>query len=97
MSSRSCDIAGRGDTAVRHYKSGIFARLAPPAGAEIGGGWRGWACGWSDQGEQWKAAPKEMRPAILDRILNDGQRREQVRELMAEAWSVRAAALAGHA
>ena len=30
------------------------------------------------------AAPKEMRPAILDRILNDGQRREQVRELMAE-------------
>ena len=56
------------------------------------------ASGWSDRGEQWKAAPqglrtlidgynaapKEMRPAILDRILNDGQRREQVRELMAE-------------
>jgi len=54
--------------------------------------------GWSDRGEQWKAAPeglkklidgynaapKEMRPAILDRILNDGQRREQVRELLAE-------------
>lgn len=54
--------------------------------------------GWSDRGEQWKAAPeglkklidgynaapKEMRPAILDRILSDGQRREQVRELMAE-------------
>lgn len=56
------------------------------------------ASGWSDRGGQWKAAPqvlrtlidgynaapKEMRPAILDRILNDGQRREQVRELMAE-------------
>ncbi|SFI10809.1 hypothetical protein SAMN04488021_1765, partial [Paracoccus aminovorans] len=56
------------------------------------------ASGWSDRGEQWKAAPeglkklidgynaapKEMRPAILDRILNDGQRREQVRELLAE-------------
>ena len=56
------------------------------------------ASGWSDRGEQWKAAPqglrtlidgynaapKEMRPAILDRILSDGQRREQVRELMAE-------------
>ena len=56
------------------------------------------ASGWSDRGEQWKAAPqglrtlidgynaapKEMRPAILDRILNDGQRREQVRELVAE-------------
>jgi len=54
--------------------------------------------GWGDRGEQWKAAPeglkklidgynaapKEMRPAILDRILSDGQRREQVRELMAE-------------
>lgn len=54
--------------------------------------------GWGDRGEQWKAAPeglkklidgynaapKEMRPAILDRILNDGQRREQVRELLAE-------------
>ena len=56
------------------------------------------ASGWSDRGEQWKAAPeglkklmdgynaapKEMRPAILDRILNDDQRREQVRELLAE-------------
>ena len=56
------------------------------------------ASGWSDRGEQWKAAPdglkklidgynaapKEMRPAILDRILSDGQRREQVRGLMAE-------------
>ena len=56
------------------------------------------ACGWGDRGEQWQAAPeglkklidgynaapKEMRPAILDRILNDGQRREQVRELLAE-------------
>jgi hypothetical protein len=56
------------------------------------------ASGWSDRGEQWKAAPeglkklidgynaapKEMRPAILDRILSDGQRREQVRELLAE-------------
>ncbi|EPG6081137.1 MobA/MobL family protein [Pseudomonas aeruginosa] len=54
--------------------------------------------GWGDRGEQWKAAPeglkklidgynaapKEMRPAILDRILNDDQRREQVRELLAE-------------
>ncbi|NMG04058.1 MobA/MobL family protein [Azoarcus taiwanensis] len=54
--------------------------------------------GWGDRGEQWQAAPeglkklidgynaapKEMRPAILDRILNDGQRREQVRELLAE-------------
>lgn len=30
------------------------------------------------------AAPKEMRPAILDRILNDGQRREQVREQVAD-------------
>ena len=56
------------------------------------------ASGWSDRGEQWKAAPeglrrlidgynaapKEARPAILDRILSDGQRREQVRGLMAE-------------
>ena len=54
--------------------------------------------GWGDRGEQWQAAPeglkklidgynaapKEMRPAILDRILNDGQRREHVRELLAE-------------
>ena len=56
------------------------------------------ASGWSDRGEQWKAAPeglkklmdgynaapKEMRPAILDHILNDDQCREQVRELLAE-------------
>ena len=56
------------------------------------------ASGWSDRGERWKAAPeplkklidgynaapKEMRPAILDRILSDGQRREHVRELLAE-------------
>ena len=56
------------------------------------------AGGWSDRGEQWKAAPeglkklidgynaapKAARPAILDRILSDGQRREQVRELLAE-------------
>ena len=56
------------------------------------------ASGWSDRGEQWKAAPqglrtlidgynavpKEKRPIVLDRILNDSQRREQVRELMAE-------------
>lgn len=56
------------------------------------------ASGWSDRGEQWKAAPdglkklidgynaapKEMRPAILERILSDAGRREQVRELMAE-------------
>ena len=56
------------------------------------------ASGWSDRGEQWKAAPeglkklidgynaapKEARPAILDRILSDGSRREQVRGLMAE-------------
>ena len=56
------------------------------------------ASGWSDRGEQWKAAPqglrtlidgynavpKEKRPIVLDRILNDSQRREQVRELMEE-------------
>ena len=56
------------------------------------------AGGWGDRGEQWQAAPdglkklidgynaapKEMRPAILDRILSDGGRREQVRGLMAE-------------
>ena len=56
------------------------------------------ASGWSNQGEQWKAAPeglkklidsytaapKEMRPAILARITSDSSRREQVRELMAE-------------
>ena len=56
------------------------------------------ASGWSNQGEQWKAAPeglkklidsytaapKEMRPAILARITSDSGRREQVRELMAE-------------
>lgn len=56
------------------------------------------ASGWSDRGEQWQAAPeglkklidgynaapKEARPAILDRILSDSSRREQVRELMAE-------------
>ena len=56
------------------------------------------ADGWSNQGEQWKAAPeglkklidgytaapKEMRPAILARITSDSGRREQVRELMAE-------------
>ena len=56
------------------------------------------AGGWSDRGEQWKAAPeglkklidgynaapKAARPAILERILSDGQRREQVRELLAE-------------
>ena len=56
------------------------------------------AGGWSDRGEQWKAAPEGLkklidgynaapnaaRPAILERILSDGQRREQVRELLAE-------------
>ena len=56
------------------------------------------AGGWGDRGEQWQAAPeglkklidgynaapKEARPAILDRILSDSSRREQVRELMAE-------------
>ncbi|ABM60731.1 hypothetical protein [Verminephrobacter eiseniae] len=56
------------------------------------------ASGWSDRGEQWKAAPenlrglidsynaapKEARTAILDRILSDSSRREQVRGLMAE-------------
>ena len=56
------------------------------------------ASGWSDRGEQWKAAPerlrglidgynaapKEARPAILDRILSDGQRREQVLGLIAK-------------
>ena len=56
------------------------------------------AGGWSDRGDQWQAAPdglkklidgynaapKEMRPAILDRILSDSGRREQVRGLMAE-------------
>ena len=56
------------------------------------------AGGWSDRGEQWQAAPeglkklidgynaapKEVRPAILDRILSDSSRREQVRELMTE-------------
>ncbi|MCH6206671.1 hypothetical protein L3V16_22890, partial [Brucella ciceri] len=66
------------------------------------------ASGWSDRGEQWKAAPqglrtlidgynaapKEMRPAILDRILSDGQRREQVRELMAEQRSSTAPTIA---
>ena len=54
--------------------------------------------GWSDRGEQWKAAPeglkklidgynaapKEARPAILARIMDDPKRRDQVRELMAE-------------
>jgi len=56
------------------------------------------ASGWSDRGEQWKAAPQGLRtlidgynaapkgerPAILARILSDGQSREQVRELMEE-------------
>ena len=56
------------------------------------------AGGWSDRGEQWKAAPEGLkklidgynaapnaaRPAILERILSDGQRREHVRELLAE-------------
>jgi ATP-dependent exoDNAse (exonuclease V) alpha subunit len=56
------------------------------------------AGGWSDRGDQWQAAPDGLkklidgynaapqaaRPAILDRILSDGQRREQVRGLMAE-------------
>jgi hypothetical protein len=56
------------------------------------------ASGWSDRGEQWKAAPeglkklidgynaapKEARPAILARIMDDPKRRDQVRELMAE-------------
>ena len=56
------------------------------------------ASGWSDRGEQWKAAPeglrkliegynaapKEARPAILARIMDDPKRREQVRELMNE-------------
>ena len=32
----------------------------------------------------YNAAPKAARPAILERILSDGQRREQVRELLAE-------------
>lgn len=55
------------------------------------------ASGWSDRGEQWKAAPeglkklidgynaapKEARPAILARILDDPKRRDQVREMMA--------------
>ncbi|HED2350084.1 TPA: MobA/MobL family protein [Serratia marcescens] len=54
--------------------------------------------GWGDRGEQWKAAPeglkklidgynaapKEARPAILARIMDDPKRRDQVRELMAE-------------
>ena len=54
--------------------------------------------GWSDWGEQWQAAPvglkklidsynaapKEERPAILDRYLSDSSRLEQVRGLMAE-------------
>ncbi|MCG9057308.1 hypothetical protein LH442_15325, partial [Laribacter hongkongensis] len=67
-----------------------FARLARLR--EMG------ASGWSDRGSQWKAAPdglrklidgynaapKKMRPAILSRIMNDGQRRDQVSELMAE-------------
>ena len=56
------------------------------------------AGGWSDRGDQWQAAPdglkkmidgynaapKAARPAILDRILSDSGRREQVRELLAE-------------
>jgi len=56
------------------------------------------ASGWSDRGEQWKAAPeglrkmiegynaapKEARPAILARIMDDPKRRDQVRELMNE-------------
>jgi hypothetical protein len=54
--------------------------------------------GWGDRGEQWKAAPeglkklidgynaapKEARPAILARIMDDPKRRDQVRELLAE-------------
>lgn len=56
------------------------------------------AGGWSDRGEQWQAAPeglrqlidgynaahKEARPIILERILSDSSRREQVRGFMAE-------------
>jgi len=57
------------------------------------------ASGWGDRGDQWQAAPdglkkliegynaapKEARPAILDRrIISDSGRREQVRELIAE-------------
>lgn len=55
------------------------------------------AGGWSDRGDQWQAAPDGLkklidgynaapqaaRPAILDRILSDSGRREQVRGLMA--------------
>lgn len=54
--------------------------------------------GWSDQGSKWQAvpealrtlidgynaAPKAARPAILDRLMSDSDRRDQVRELMAE-------------
>ena len=56
------------------------------------------ASGWGDRGDQWQAAPdglkkliegynaapKEARPAILDRILSDSSRREQVHGLIAE-------------
>ena len=56
------------------------------------------ASGWSDRGDQWQAAPDGLkklidgynaaplaaRPAILDRILSDSGRRDQVRGLMAE-------------
>ena len=56
------------------------------------------ASGWGDRGDQWQAAPdglkkliegynaapKEARPVILDRILSDSSRREQVHGLIAE-------------
>ena len=56
------------------------------------------AYGWGDSGSKWQAAPEQLKklidgynaapkaaqPAILERILSDAGRREQVRELMAE-------------